>query len=194
MKTVIVKYNAGNVESVKNALKRLGVEALVTNEAAELESADKVIFPGVGEASSAMLYLRERKLDKTIKNLTCPVLGICLGMQLLSEFSEENKTKCLNLIPVRARKFTSETEKVPHVGWNQIYNLRGKLFAGVAENSFVYFVHSYFVEMSETAVAVANYIEDFSAAVSFRNFYGIQFHAEKSGATGERILENFLKL
>ncbi|HEX8266865.1 MAG TPA: imidazole glycerol phosphate synthase subunit HisH [Pyrinomonadaceae bacterium] len=194
MKIAIVKYNAGNVESVKNALHRLGVEPVLTDSATELQTADKVIFPGVGEASTAMRYLREKGLDAVMKNLRQPVLGVCLGMQLLGEFSEENETQCLGIIPFRVKKFESEKEKVPHVGWNQIGNVQSKLFEGVPESSFVYFVHSYFVPENPATIAVCDYIESFSAAVNYQNFYGVQFHTEKSGTVGEKILENFLKL
>ncbi len=193
MKIAIVKYNAGNTQSVINALKRLGVEAVLTDAAEELNCADKIIFPGVGEASSAMRYLRKKDLDKAIKNLRQPVLGICLGMQLLGASSEENETDCLNIAPFRVRKFHS-AEKIPHVGWNQIRSFESKLFEGVAENSFVYFVHSYFVEACAAKIAESDYAGNFSAAVRHENFYGVQFHAEKSGAVGERILENFLRL
>jgi len=194
VKIAIVKYNAGNVESVKNALNRLGVEPVLTDSAEKLKTADKVIFPGVGEASTAMRYLRDKGLDAVIKNLRQPVLGVCLGMQLLGEFSEENETQCLGIIPFRVKKFESEKEKVPHIGWNQIGNVQSKLFEGVPENSFVYFVHSYFVPENPATIAACDYIEPFSAAVEFKNFYGVQFHTEKSGAVGEQILENFLKL
>lgn len=194
MKVAIVKYNAGNVESVKNALNRLGVEPILTDTAETLQTADRVIFPGVGEASTAMNYLRARNLDETIKSLTQPVLGICLGMQLLCESSEENETKCLGILPYRVRKFASEDLKIPQMGWNNVFDLQSDLFAGVAENSFVYFVHSFYVETGAETIAVCDYGLKFSAAVRHENFYAVQFHAEKSGAIGERILENFLNL
>ena len=194
MKIAIVKYNAGNVESVKNALNRLGVEPILTDDADVLKSADKVIFPGVGEASSAMQFLREKNLDAAIKNLTQPVLGICLGMQLLCEFSEENETNCLGILPYKVRKFESENLKIPQMGWNNISDLKTDLFKNVAENSYVYFVHSFYVETGAETIAVCDYEVKFSAAINHENFYAVQFHAEKSGAVGEQILENFLKL
>ncbi len=194
MKVAIVKYNAGNVESVRNALARLGVEAVLTDDAQTLKTADKVIFPGVGEASSAMAYLRERKLDEVIKSLAQPVLGICLGMQLLCEYSEENETNCLGILPYRVKKFESDVLKIPHIGWNNIFNLQSKLFTGVAENDYVYFVHGFYVEIGAETIAAADYGTNFSAAIRHENFYAVQFHAEKSGAVGEKILENFLKL
>lgn len=194
MKIAIVKYNAGNVESVKNALHRLNVEPIVSDDAEILKSADKVIFPGVGEAASAMKYLRERNLDSAIKNLTQPVLGICLGMQLLCASSDENKTECLGILPYRVRKFESETLKIPQIGWNNIFKLKGDLFTGIEENSYVYFVHSYYVEAGAKTIAVCDYSLNFSAAVAHKNFYAVQFHVEKSGAVGAKILENFLKL
>jgi len=194
MKVAIVKYNAGNVESVKNALNRLGVEPILTDDANQLKAADKVIFPGVGEASTAMNYLRERNLDEAIKCLRQPVLGICLGMQLLCESSEENETKCLGILPYRVRKFESENLKIPQMGWNNIFNLKTDLLVGIEENSFVYFVHSFYVESGAETIATCDYSLNFSAAVRHENFYAVQFHAEKSGAAGEQILENFLKL
>jgi glutamine amidotransferase len=194
MKIAIVKYNAGNVESVKNALNRLGIEPVLSDDAETLRSADKVIFPGVGEASSAMRYLKERNLDAIIKDLTQPVLGICLGMQLLCDFSEENSTACLGLLPYKVRKFESAELKIPQIGWNNIFELKSPLFAGMSENLFVYFVHSFYVEYGAETIAAADYGLKFSAAVNHKNFYAVQFHAEKSGAVGERILENFLKI
>lgn len=194
MKIAIVKYNAGNVESVKNALHRLQVEPILTDDAETLRRADKVIFPGVGEASSAMNYLREKNLDAVIKSLTQPVLGICLGMQLLCEFSDENDTECLGILPYRVRRFVSETLKIPQMGWNNIFDLKTDLFRGIEENSYVYFVHSFYVEAGAETIAACDYGVKFSAAVNHENFYAAQFHIEKSGAVGERILENFLKI
>lgn len=194
MQIAIVKYNAGNVESVKNALNRLGIEPILTDDAKTLKSADRVIFPGVGEASSAMKYLRERNLDTVIKSLRQPVLGICLGMQLLCESSDENETKCLGILPYRVRKFASGELKVPQMGWNNIFDLRSDLFAGIDENSYVYFVHSYYVEAGTETIATCDYVVKFSAAIQHANFYAVQFHAEKSGAAGAKILENFLNL
>jgi imidazole glycerol-phosphate synthase subunit HisH len=194
MKVAIVKYNAGNVESVKNALVRVGIEPILTDSAEKLQSSDRVIFPGVGEASTAMNYLRERNLDSVIKNLTQPVLGVCLGMQLLCEFSEENETKCLSILPYRVKKFASDDLKIPQMGWNNVFDLKSPLFKGIEENAYVYFVHSFYVEQGAETIAACDYGEKFSAAVKHENFYAVQFHAEKSGAVGERILENFLKL
>lgn len=194
MKVAILKYNAGNVESVKNALNRLNIEPVLTDDAETLRSADKVIFPGVGEASTAMRFLRGKNLDEVIGSLAQPVLGICLGMQLLCEFSDENDTPCLGLLPYRVRRFESANLKIPQMGWNNIFDLKGVLFEGVAENSYVYFVHSFYVETGAETVAACEYGIKFSAAVNHRNFYAVQFHAEKSGTVGERILENFLKI
>ncbi len=194
MKVAIVKYNAGNVESVKNALNRLNIEPILTDDAEILNSADRVIFPGVGEASSAMRFLREKKLDQAIKNLVQPVLGICLGMQLLCGFSEENETTCLGILPYKVRKFEAENLKIPQIGWNNIFDLKSGLFKNVEENSFVYFVHSFYVETGAETIAACDYGVKFSAAVNYKNFYAVQFHAEKSGAVGERILENFLEI
>ncbi len=194
MRVAIVNYNAGNVESVKNALNRLNIEPILTDDAEILMSADKVVFPGVGEASSAMNYLRERNLDAAIKKMTQPVLGICLGMQLLCDYSEENDTRCLGILPYKVRKFESKNLKIPQMGWNNIYSLKSDLFESIAENTYVYFVHSFYVEMGAETIAVCDYGVPFSAAVNYKNFYAVQFHAEKSGTVGEQILENFLKL
>lgn len=194
MKIAIVKYNAGNVESVKNALNRLNIEPILTDDVEELSSADKVIFPGVGEARAAMDYLKQRNLDAVIKNLKQPVLGICLGMQLLCDFSEERDTECLGILPYCVRKFESENLKIPQMGWNNIFGLKSDLFKGLQENSYVYFVHSFYVEAGKETIATCDYGVKFSAAVQHNNFYAVQFHTEKSGAVGERILENFLKI
>jgi glutamine amidotransferase len=207
MKVAIVKYNAGNVQSVLFALERLDVKAVWTDEPAVLRSADRVIFPGVGEASSAMRYLRERGLDEVIRSLQQPVLGICLGLQLFCRHSEENDTTCLGIFDAEVRRFPSlltphssllaphpSPLKVPHMGWNNLLHLRGALFEGVAEESFVYFVHSYYAETNPATVATANYGVDFSAALQRDNFYAVQFHPEKSGPVGQQILRNFLKI
>ena len=194
MKIAIVKYNAGNVESVKNALNRLGIEPDVSDNAITLSEADKVIFPGVGEASTAMNYLRERELDKVILSLKQPILGICLGMQLLCEYSEENETNCLGVLPYRVRKFESDNLKIPQMGWNNVFNLKGELFNDIPENSYMYFVHGYYVEYGKETIATCDYGVDFSVAVNHENFYAVQFHPEKSGEVGAKVLENFLKI
>ncbi len=194
MKVAIVKYNAGNTVSVINALKRLGIEPIVTDDAETLRSADKVIFPGVGEASSAMQYLRERGLEIVIPSLKQPVLGICLGMQLMCAVSEENETACLGILPYRVKRFVSDTLKIPHTGWNRIGQLRSPLFDGVGEGERVYFVHGYYVETGADTTAVSDYGLGFSAGVGRGNFHAIQFHPERSGDTGARILANFLKI
>ena len=191
--TVIVKYNAGNVRSVLYALERLGVEAVVTDDPMRIGSADRVIFPGVGEASSAMVWLRERGLDKVLVELRQPVLGICLGMQLMCASSEEGDAECLGIFPGRVRRFNPVSGlKVPQTGWNDIYDLRSPLFEGVGEHSFVYFVHGYYVELCEDTVATADYGGPYSAALSRGNFHAVQFHPERSGAVGHRILQNFI--
>lgn len=194
MKVAVVKYNAGNTASVINALKRLGIEPAVTDEAEALRQADKVIFPGVGEASSAMQYLRERDLDTVVRSLTQPVLGICLGMHLLCESSEENGAECLGIFPGRVRKFEAGKLKVPHVGWNTITRLDSPLFAGIDESSYVYFVHGYYVKQTPETTANCKYGTNFAAAIQVANFHAVQFHPEKSGTAGARILENFLNL
>lgn len=194
---VIIKYNAGNIQSVLYALERIGVTAKVTANHEEILAADKVIFPGVGEASSAMNSLKENNLDQLIKNLTQPVLGICVGMQLLCKYSEENNTECLGIFDEPVKLFkpnASKALKVPKIGWNNLYNLQSPLMQGVAENSYCYFVHSYYVPLSEHTIATADYVQPYSAAIYKNNFYGVQFHAEKSSKTGESILNNFLSL
>jgi glutamine amidotransferase len=199
MKLVIIKYNAGNIQSVLYALERIGVEALVTDEEALIRSADKVIFPGVGEASTAMQYLRERGLDSIIKNLTQPVLGICLGMQLMCDYSEENDTQCLGIFEEQVKKFDPDTQlqqhlKVPQIGWNTIYDLKTGLFNGLNNNSYCYFVHGYYAAKGNHTIATTDYVLPYSSALHKNNFYGVQFHPEKSAAIGEQILKNFIKL
>ena len=196
MKIAIIDYNAGNVRSVLYAMERLGVTAVLTSEPEQIHSADKVIFPGVGEASTTMAYLRERKLDVLIRELKQPVLGICLGMQLLCEHSEEEDTTCLGIIPQKVLRFQPEAgkEKVPHIGWNTIGQLKSPLFEGINEEDYVYFVHSYFVEKGPCTLAVTDYVQAYSAAIQKDNFYATQFHPEKSGPIGEQILQNFINL
>lgn len=194
MKVVIVKYNAGNIASVANALNRLGVEPIISDDAETLRTSDKVIFPGVGEASSAMNHLRERRLDVVLKTLNKPVMGICLGMQLLCASSEENETECLGIMPYRVRKFPSGGLKVPHMGWNTVSDLQQPLFEGIPSEEYFYFVHGYYVETGKQTIATCTYGETFSAAIHHANFYAVQFHPEKSGIAGQKILESFLKL
>lgn len=189
----IVKYNAGNVKSVYNAVTRLSYEAIITDDFETLKNADKVIFPGVGEASSAMTYLKEKGLDKVIKNLKQPTLGICLGQQLMCAYSEEGNTDCLGIFPIQVKLFPS-TEIVPHMGWNTIYDLKTPLFNDVQENSDIYYVHSFYCENSEYTIAKTDYILEYSAALHKDNFYATQFHPEKSAGIGEQILKNFLSL
>jgi glutamine amidotransferase len=227
MNLAIIKYNAGNIQSVLYALERIGVEATVTDNHEEIKSSDKVIFPGVGEASSAMRYLKERGLDILIKHLKQPVLGICLGMQLMCKYSEENNTDCLGIFDEEVKLFrpeeiapkkTKEEQliqqlneilvieethekdevsfklKVPQIGWNNIYNLKTNLFGDVPENSYCYFVHSYYASLGEHTIATTDYVQPYSSALSKNNFYGVQFHPEKSANVGEQILKNFLEL
>ena len=197
MNIVIIKYNAGNVQSVLFALERLGIEATVTDNSDEIKAADKVIFPGVGEASTAMNYVRERNLDKLIIDLKQPVLGVCLGMQLMCAHSEENDTTCLGIFDEQVKRFIPPPLKggfkVPLVGLNNLYDVKTDLMAGV-ENGYCYFVHSYYVALGKDTIATTNYIQPYSAALHKGNFYGVQFHPEKSAATGERILKNFIEM
>jgi len=194
MKVVIIKYNAGNIRSVLFALERIGVEAVVTDNHDEIRSADRVIFPGVGEASSAMNYLKEKGLDELICSLTQPVLGICLGMQLMCSHSEENDTPCLGVFDEKVKRFPDTAGfKIPQIGWNNIFGLKTQLFSGVSENAYMYFVHGYYVESCENAIAKTDYIAEYSSALHKTNFYAVQFHPEKSGEVGQKILENFIK-
>lgn len=193
MDVAIIRYNAGNTQSVIYALNRLGVEPVVTDNPEELKKADKVIFPGVGEASTAMAYLKERKLNELIPQLKQPVLGICLGLQLMCDYSEENNTKCLGIFPIQVKRFPAK-DKVPQMGWNSIQNLKGPIFNGISEGSFVYFVHSYYAELSSYTAAETDYILPYSSSIEKDNFYAVQFHAEKSSEVGSRILKNFLEL
>ena len=189
----IVKYNAGNIRSVQNALTRLGYESIITNDASELLNADKVIFPGVGEASSAMKYLTEKKLDKILVTIEKPMLGICLGLQLMCTYSEEADTTCLGIFDTNVKKFPN-TGKVPHMGWNSFIDTKSSLFKGVELNNDVYYVHSYYAEINEQTIASCNYILPFGTAMQKNNFYATQFHPEKSADIGEQILKNFLEL
>jgi glutamine amidotransferase len=193
----IIKYNAGNIQSVLFALERIGVKGEVSDDVAKIRSADKVIFPGVGEASTAMHYLRERGLDTVIKNLNQPVVGICLGMQLMCKYSEENSTVCLGIFDEEVKRFRQPPKgefKVPQIGWNTIYGLRSQVFTSVKEDSFCYFVHSYYASMGQQTIATTDYIQPYSSALQKNNFYGVQFHPEKSAEAGEQILKNFLAI
>ena len=203
MKVSIVKYNAGNIFSVINAVKRLGIEPLLTDDREELMSSDKVIFPGQGEASNAMAYLKERNLDKVIRDLRQPVLGICIGQQLLCSHSEEGDTECIGVFPMEVKRFVpvNHEDKIPQMGWNHSINLTKEgrpvspLLQGLSEGDFVYFVHSYYVPLHEEyTIATTNFTLDYSAAIQKDNFFATQFHPEKSGRVGERILKNFIEL
>lgn len=189
----IVKYNAGNIGSVSNALNRLGCEHQVTDDKDTLQQADKVIFPGVGEASSAMKYLKEKQLDNTIKNLSQPVLGICLGLQLMCQSSEEGNSEGLGIFDTQVKRFPSH-DIVPHMGWNNLFDLKTKLFEGINEKNDVYYVHSYFAELCSNTIAKTDYILPFSAALNKNNFFATQFHPEKSASVGEVILKNFISI
>lgn len=190
----IIKYNSGNVQSVQYALQRIGVESIVTDDIETITNADKVIFPGVGHAQSAMQNLQEKGLDKLIVSLKQPVLGICLGLQLLCKYSEEGKTNCLGIFDAEVKLFASSYLKVPQIGWNNIYKYRSVLFNDVNEEAFVYTVHSYYASITNETTAITDYILPYSAALEKDNFYAVQFHPEKSGAIGEIILKNFIRL
>mgnify|MGYP001258149914 FL=1 len=199
MKVVIIKYNAGNIMSVDFALQRLGIQAEVTDDIEKIKQADKVIFPGVGEASTTMSYLRQHKLNQLIVDLKQPVLGICLGLQLMCSHSEEGDTDCLGIFPEQVRKFIPEPgnqfiTKVPHMGWNNLAKTKSPLFDTDIENQYVYFVHSYYAAIGNDTAATSHYINPFSAALQRDNFYAVQFHPEKSGSIGEKILTNFIQL
>ncbi|MCH7516424.1 MAG: imidazole glycerol phosphate synthase subunit HisH [Bacteroidetes bacterium] len=189
----IIKYNAGNIRSVENAVKRLGYDCIITDNADQIRTSEKVIFPGVGEASSAMNYLKKNNLDTLIKSLNQPVLGICLGQQLMCKYSDEGNTGCLGIFDASVKKFPPN-ELVPHMGWNNLENVKGELLKGISINDNVYFVHSYYSETCTNTIAVCDYIVPFSAAMQKDNFYATQFHLEKSAAVGEKILKNFLEL
>ena len=208
MKVAVVKYNAGNIYSVIHALQRLGVTPVLTDNPEELQKADKVLFPGQGEANNAMRYLKEHNLDNVIRNLKNPILGICIGQQLMCRHSEEGNTDCLGIFDVDVLKFQPQRheDKVPHMGWNQLHFMQNEelrvkneelergLFKGFREGEFVYFVHSFYVPVCENTIATTNYILPYSAALHKDNFYATQFHPEKSGSVGERIIKNFLEL
>lgn len=196
MKVSIVKYNAGNIFSVINSLNRIGVEPLWTDDIEEIRTSDRVIFPGQGEASNAMSYLKARGLDRVIADLTQPVLGICIGQQLLCQHSEEGDVDCIGVFPVQVKRFQPlvHEQKVPAMGWNKLHDLKSPLFKGLTENDYVYFVHSYYCELCDYTAATANYILPYSASLQKDNFYATQFHPEKSGRVGELIIKNFLEL
>ena len=189
----IIKYNAGNIRSVQNALNRLGYESMITDDKTEILNADKVIFPGVGEASSAMKYLKDKGLDDVIRSIEKPMLGICLGLQLMCDYSEEGDTKCLGIFNTQVKKFPPK-EKVPHIGWNSFAEVKGELFQHIKPESDMYYVHSYYAKKNEQTIATCNYIEPFATAIQHNNFYATQFHPEKSADVGTQLLKNFLEL
>lgn len=196
MNIVIIKYNAGNTKSVEHALHRLGAQPVITDDIEQIKKADKIIFPGVGHAASTMQYLKETNLDKVIKEIKQPFLGICLGQQLMCAHSEEGNVDCLNIFPIQVKKFQSENNafKIPQIGWNNLYDLKSDLFQGIDDQSFVYFVHSYYCEMNPYNIATCDYILPFSAALQKDNFYAVQFHPEKSALAGQKIIQNFLEV
>lgn len=193
MKLVIINYGAGNIKSIQFAFKRLGVDAILSSDAEEIKAADKVIFPGVGEASSAMKMLKESKLDRIIPQLKQPVLGICLGMQLMCNQTDEGNTKGLEIFDVNVKRFSNKV-KVPQMGWNTITNLESNLFEGISDKDYMYLVHSFYAEENENSIATTDYEISYASALHKDNFYGVQFHPEKSGKSGEKILKNFLNL
>lgn len=193
MSVVIINYNAGNVQSVTYALQRLDVTPVLSDEEEVIRSADRVIFPGVGEASTAMSFLKARGLDQVIKDLKQPVFGVCLGLQLMCRHSEENDTDCLGIFDINVKKFEPKL-KVPQMGWNTLNQMNSPLFDGIKDESYVYFVHSYYAELSEQTIATTDYVNPFSAALHKDNFYALQAHPEKSGKIGAKVLENFLSL
>ena len=195
MNVAIVKYNAGNIYSVVNALRRMGIEPLLTDDAEQLKKADRVLFPGQGEARGAMEYLKARRLDEVIRDLRQPVFGICVGQQLLCRHSEEGDVDCIGIFDAEVKRFQPERheDKVPCMGWNRLYDTRSPLMEGI-EDSYVYFVHSYYVPLCEETIATADYIQPYSASMHKDNFYACQFHPEKSGKVGERILKNFMEI
>jgi len=197
MVLTIIKYNAGNIQSVLYALERISVQATVTDDIEQIQKADKVIFPGVGEASTAMNYLKERKLDEVIKNLEQPVLGICLGLQLMCAYSEENDTECMGIFEEQVKLFNpvkGSNIKVPQIGWNNIYDLKTGLFKNVEEKSYCYFVHGYYAASGKHTIGTTDYVQPYSSALHRDNFYGVQFHPEKSAGSGEQVIKNFLSL
>ena len=193
MKIAVVKYNAGNIRSVIYALKRLGIEPILTDDHDRLRSADKVIFPGVGEAKNTMRYLQDKKLDQLIPSLKQPVLGICLGLQLMCKHSEEGDTKCMGIFDLEVKKFQGAL-KIPHIGWNSVEKLASPLFKHTKDGDYVYFVHSYYAALSEHTIATTNYIQPFSSALHRDNFYAMQYHPEKSGSVGAQMLQSFLEI
>ncbi|MDR2384683.1 MAG: imidazole glycerol phosphate synthase subunit HisH [Tannerella sp.] len=197
MKVAIIKYNAGNIRSVDYGLRRRGVTPLITDDVEIIRSCDKVVLPGQGEAGVTMAYLKEKGLDVLIKTLRQPVLGICIGMQILCSRSEESGgTQCLGIFEAEVKKFVAQKheDKIPHTGWNSLSDMKGEIFTDISDNQYAYFVHSYYIPVNNNTVATCNYILPFSAAMQKNNFYATQFHPEKSGSAGEIILENFIKL
>lgn len=196
MNIAIIKYNAGNIHSIQYALKRLGYDAMVTDDHEQIKNSDKIIFPGVGNAYSAMESLKEKGLDQLLISCLQPVLGICVGMQLLCKHSEENNTTGLGIMDLSVKKFlpNDNTTKVPHMGWNNLSNMKGPLFEGLINDPFVYYVHSYYVPLAPETIASTNYIHEYSAVIQKNNFYGVQFHTEKSSSIGDKILSNFLNI